>query len=227
MERKNRVVTGNYLNSTDALTAYTEVYKSPYFVDKSEVLNEIIPRIGTTEKYICITRPRRLWIFPIRTRSSQQWRSMVFWALRRDVSEFRTGNWWNDSTIYCVRDSYRVEREDKAGTGYVDFIFYPEMDRRADGIILELKVDHSVDEAIRQMKEKRYALKFESQIGGKPRYTGRVLGVGIAYDRKTKKHKCKIEVLRDALTNRCWSWNAMTEMIFRYNPESEDNIENE
>ena len=23
-------------------------------------------------------------------------------------------------------DSYRVEREDKAGTGYVDFIFYPE-----------------------------------------------------------------------------------------------------
>ncbi|MDE6828940.1 MAG: hypothetical protein K2P34_01180 [Lachnospiraceae bacterium] len=60
MERKNRVVTGNYLNSTDELTAYTEVYKSPYFVDKSEVLNEIIPRIGTTEKYICITRPRRL-----------------------------------------------------------------------------------------------------------------------------------------------------------------------
>ncbi|EOS80786.1 hypothetical protein C817_01393 [Dorea sp. 5-2] len=43
MERKNRAVTGNYLNSTDALTAYTEVYKSPYFVDKSEVLNEIIP----------------------------------------------------------------------------------------------------------------------------------------------------------------------------------------
>ncbi|EOS80787.1 hypothetical protein C817_01394 [Dorea sp. 5-2] len=77
------------------------------------------------------------------------------------------------------------------------------MDRRADGIILELKVDHPVDEAIRQMKEKRYALKFESQIGGKPRYMGRILGVGIAYDRKTKKHKCKIEVLRDALTNRC------------------------
>ena len=105
-------------------------------------------------------------------------------------------------SLRCFPGTAR-EREDKAGTGYVDFIFYPEMDRRADGIILELKVDHSVDEAIRQMKEKRYALKFESQIGGKPRYTGRVLGVGIAYDRKTKKHKCKIEVLRDALTNRC------------------------
>ena len=25
----------------------------------------------------------------------------------------------------AARDSYRVEREDKAGVGYVDFIFYP------------------------------------------------------------------------------------------------------
>ena len=51
---------GNYLNSAEALTAFAEVYKSPYFVDKSEIISEIIPRIGTTEKYICITRPRRL-----------------------------------------------------------------------------------------------------------------------------------------------------------------------
>ena len=32
---------------------------SPYFVDKSAILEEIIPRIGTTENYICLTRPRR------------------------------------------------------------------------------------------------------------------------------------------------------------------------
>ncbi len=50
---------GNYLNSTDAVIAYTKVYNSPYFVDKSGILNEIIPRIGTTENYICLTRPRR------------------------------------------------------------------------------------------------------------------------------------------------------------------------
>ena len=50
---------GNYLNSAEPLTAFTEVYKSPYFVDKSGMISEIIPRIGTTEKYICITRPRR------------------------------------------------------------------------------------------------------------------------------------------------------------------------
>lgn len=95
----------------------------------------------------------------------------------------------------AARDSYRVEREDKAGKGYVDFIFYPERDRNADGIILELKVDHTPGEAIRQIKERRYALKFQGKLGDEPKYGGRILAVGIAYDRDTKKHSCKVEVL--------------------------------
>jgi RecB family endonuclease NucS len=98
-----------------------------------------------------------------------------------------------------ARDFYRIEREDKAGIGYVDFIFYPEVDKRADCIILELNVDHSAQEALQQIKNKKYALKFEGKIGEKSSYKGRVLGVGIAYDRETKKHTCQIEVLRDAL----------------------------
>jgi hypothetical protein len=104
------------------------------------------------------------------------------------------------SLVYlAARDTYRVEREDKAGTGYVDFIFYPEADRTADGIILELKVDHTAEEALQQIKDRNYALKFEAKIGETPRYQGRILGVGIAYDRGTKEHTCKIEVLRDAI----------------------------
>lgn len=99
----------------------------------------------------------------------------------------------------AARDSYRVEREDRAGVGYVDFIFYPELDRRADCVILELKVDRTAAEALQQIKDKKYALKFEGKLGEKPKYTGRVLGVGIAYDRDTKVHSCKIEVLRDTL----------------------------
>ena len=92
-----------------------------------------------------------------------------------------------------------MEREDKAGIGYVDFIFYPETDKMADGIILELKVDHTADEALQQIKNKKYALKFEGKLGERPKYTGRILGVGIAYNKKTKVHTCKMEVLRDAL----------------------------
>lgn len=94
-----------------------------------------------------------------------------------------------------ARDSYRVEREDKAGIGYVDFIFYPERNFRDDCIILELKVDHTPEEAIRQIKNRQYALNFEPKLGEAPKYTGRILAVGIAYDRETKKHGCKIEIL--------------------------------
>ena len=99
----------------------------------------------------------------------------------------------------AARDSYRIEREDKAGIGFIDFIFYTEIDRRADGIILELKVNHTADEAIRQIKDKKYVFKFDGKLGEQPKYTGRVLGVGIAYDKKTKAHECRIEVLREAL----------------------------
>ena len=55
-------------------------------------------------------------------------------------------------------DAYRIEREDKAGVGYVDFIFYPYV-KSEDAIILELKVNHTADEAIRQIKERQYVLR--------------------------------------------------------------------
>lgn len=94
----------------------------------------------------------------------------------------------------AARDRYRVEREDKAGEGFVDFIFYPER-KGADGIILELKVDCTPDEAIQQIKDKNYVLRFKGKLGEKPKYTGKILVVGISYDRKTKQHSCKVEVL--------------------------------
>ncbi|MDO4292758.1 MAG: AAA family ATPase [Eubacteriales bacterium] len=97
----------------------------------------------------------------------------------------------------AARDTYRVEREDKAGKGFVDFVFYPETDRGADALILELKVDHTAREAIEQIKEKDYAAVFRGRLGEKNRYTGRILAVGIGYDRKKKHHDCRVEVLRE------------------------------
>lgn len=94
----------------------------------------------------------------------------------------------------AARDSYRVEREDKAGTGYVDFIFYP-YDATADCIILELKVDHTPDEAIAQIIDKKYALKFMPKLAGQKIYTGRILAVGIGYWKDSKEHSCKVEEL--------------------------------
>ena len=98
-----------------------------------------------------------------------------------------------------ARDEYQIEREDKAGTGYVDFIFYPR--RKADDcIILELKVDSTAEEAIRQIKDRGYALKFQGRLGETGQYTGRILAIGIAYRKVDKKHSCAVEVLSGGCT---------------------------
>lgn len=94
----------------------------------------------------------------------------------------------------AARDKYRVEREDKAGEGYVDFIFYPER-KNADAIILELKIDDTPERAIAQIKRKNYVLRLKGKLGEKQKYTGRVLAVGISYSKRTKEHFCKVEVL--------------------------------
>jgi hypothetical protein len=99
-----------------------------------------------------------------------------------------------------ARDSYQVEREDKGGKGYVDFIFKPVRNREDDCIILELKVDDSPENAIAQIKEKRYELAFAPKLGENPIYKGRILAVGISYNRENKKHSCKIEILSDAVS---------------------------
>ena len=55
------------------------------------------------------------------------------------------------------------------------------------------------DEAIQQIKDRQYALRFEGKFGENPEYTGRILAVGIAYHKsdESKRHECKVEVLRD------------------------------
>ena len=92
----------------------------------------------------------------------------------------------------AARDKYRVEREDKAGKGYVDFIFYPEK-KNISAIILELKVDASPEEAIQQIKDKQYILRFKGKLAEKAKCTGEILLVGINYNKETKMHSCKIE----------------------------------
>lgn len=98
----------------------------------------------------------------------------------------------------AARDRYRVEREDKSGKGFVDFIFYPE-NRSDTCIILELKVDHTPEEAIEQIRDKDYMLRFMGKLGELPKYTGDILGVGIRYSKIDKIHRCKTEILRNRI----------------------------
>ena len=50
---------GYFLNNEEPYVLYREAATQPYFVDKTAILNDLFPLIDSTEKYVCITRPRR------------------------------------------------------------------------------------------------------------------------------------------------------------------------
>ena len=50
---------GIYLDSPTAYTLYKNEASKTYFVDKTQILEELFPLVGVGNNYICITRPRR------------------------------------------------------------------------------------------------------------------------------------------------------------------------
>ncbi len=47
------------LDSREPLNLYQSMVRNPYFVDKSEMLAELIPLVYAGNRHVCITRPRR------------------------------------------------------------------------------------------------------------------------------------------------------------------------
>ena len=88
---------------------------------------------------------------------------------------------------YSARQQYTMIRELPAGKGFADLVFIPRK-KYADqpALLIELKWNHSADTAIRQIKEKQYCKGLDG-------FSGKVLLVGISYDKETKVHSCKIE----------------------------------
>ncbi len=50
---------GRFLNSRNSYEKYCGIVSDPYFVDKSELLRDLIAALGKPNRYFCITRPRR------------------------------------------------------------------------------------------------------------------------------------------------------------------------
>ena len=91
--------------------------------------------------------------------------------------------------FYFAREYYTIVREMPAGKGFADVCMIPRkrhLDKPA--VVIELKWDKSVSGALDQIREKNYGDALEE-------YQGKILLVGINYDKKTKKHECGIEVL--------------------------------
>ena len=53
---------------------------------------------------------------------------------------------------------------------------------------------------VRQIRDKNYLLRFRGKLGEAPKYTGRILLVGISYQKKTKKHSCRVEAIERKVT---------------------------
>ena len=85
-----------------------------------------------------------------------------------------------------ARNYYTIIREMPSGKGFADMVFIPKRDKPA--MIIELKWEQDVETAISQIKEKKYPKGLE-------KYKDNLLIIGIAYDKQTKKHTCKIEEL--------------------------------
>lgn len=86
-----------------------------------------------------------------------------------------------------------------AGAGYAEIVYLPKKDSVLPTLIIELKWNQSVEGAIAQIKNKRYP----EAIKG---YGGKILLVGISYDREApagkRKHQCGIEVYGGELVRR-------------------------
>lgn len=87
---------------------------------------------------------------------------------------------------YYARNNYVMHRELATGKGFADIVFIPRKNVDSPAIVVELKVSKSADTAIDQILRKEYPAKVAE-------YEGRLLLVGISYDRETKRHSCKIE----------------------------------
>ena len=92
--------------------------------------------------------------------------------------------------FYFAREYYTIVREMPTGKGFADICMIPRkehLDKPA--AVIELKWDKSTVGALEQIKEKNYGSALKD-------YQGKLLLVGINYNKKTKKHECVIENAR-------------------------------
>lgn len=89
---------------------------------------------------------------------------------------------------YTAREVYNVYRELPTGKGFADLVFIPRINHpEVPPMIVELKWDKSARTALDQIKDKEYTEKLSE-------YAGKILLVGINYNKQTKEHECIIEI---------------------------------
>ncbi len=98
---------------------------------------------------------------------------------------------------FAYGDHYVSFEELPSGKGYCDIVYFPKKFTRYPLLLIEMKWQESADSAIAQIKRNHYPERLKG-------YGGRILLVGVSYDRdeadpeKKKRHFCTIEeVMKD------------------------------
>ena len=89
---------------------------------------------------------------------------------------------------YTTQDTYAVYRELHGGEGFADLVFVPRRGNQNPAMIVELKWNQDVGIALAQIKDRQNVKCLKD-------YQGKVLFVGVNYDKKTKKHTCRFETV--------------------------------
>ena len=89
---------------------------------------------------------------------------------------------------YSAQDSYVVYRELQGGEGFADLVFVPRTGNHNPAMIVELKWNQTTGIALEQIKDRKYIRCLKD-------YYGKVLFVGVNYDKKSKKHTCQFEMV--------------------------------
>ena len=87
---------------------------------------------------------------------------------------------------YSSCKDYTLVREMPAGDGFSDMVFIPKRASLKPALVVELKWDRTAEGAIKQIRDRKYVSSLKE-------YKGNILLVGINYEKKSKKHQCKIE----------------------------------
>ena len=91
----------------------------------------------------------------------------------------------------AARDNYTVIPELPSGNGFADVVFLPYRPQSdAPAIVVELKVDGTVDTGMEQILKRKYPDSLKH-------YKDNMILVAISYDRNTKKHAARVERLKN------------------------------
>ena len=117
---------------------------------------------------------------------NEEVRSVFLRAIRNDGWEDVIKGSVIALAYYSACRDYILIREMPTGNGFADMVFLPKRTSLNPALILELKWDKAAEGAISQIKNKRY-------VSALKEYKGDILLVGINYEKKNKKHQCRIE----------------------------------